>query len=114
MRPATVKAFMAKIASHCLQMVQYHKAAMDTDGSLDHQSMVEAYTDLGEHCIAMCKALEADGLEKRGDELQPTRISAVTPDVPTGVRPVFRIGQREFGDAPLVAQAFERITKIDE
>ena len=112
------KMFLTKVAEHALVIANCHKAAADGE-DFDHKAAMESHANLANECLQMCKALDGDELGKgfasRGSELQPTLVSAIAPDAPpSSLRPVFRVGQRQFGEpTPQIDEQFRKITEVD-
>jgi hypothetical protein len=119
---------MKKVSEHMQELhkveSQYHRAMAKCHGDAMgkavagdpmtnfHKSAIAAHNQAADTHDAMCeecaKAISAAELQK--SELEPTRISAVTPDAPS-VRPVIRTGQREF--AASVSPDFSKIIGVN-
>jgi hypothetical protein len=106
------------IASHHRTMSKCHseamtKEAMSLDDKKFHKAAAAAHDEAAQAHDAMCeecsKASDADDLSKRGDQIVPTRVSAVAPERPR-ITPVLRTGQREiaagFSGEPELSKIF--------
>jgi hypothetical protein len=96
------------------------KAEHDCEGKCFHAKRAAAHSEMGEYHADCLKTL-SDGLGKafasRGSEWQPLPdgLSVIAPDAPpSSLRPVFRVGQRTFGEpTPQVDEQFRKITEVD-
>jgi hypothetical protein len=83
----------------------------------EHQSMAEEHQGMAAACVKLAKtlaatgdwpALKAAGMDN-GDEIMPTEVHAVVPDVPKTARAIPRAGMRALPTAdenPLFAKVF--------
>src|SRR2546430_2447611 len=86
-------------------MTTFLKAEIDR-----HQKAADHHSAAMEECG---KAIAAEDLTKRGDGLEPTRISAIAPER-AEVRMVARVGGPPVPEQPLVAEGFEKLVSIED
>lgn len=122
------KKFLTSQATfHTAAAKAHHTSAADfeKDSSehIHHSAMAAAHTQAGEDCVSCCnECMKSDSFfdlhkaEMDFDALEPTQISAITPDAPArvAVRPVYRTGQTpiptERANTPF---DFSKLTEIE-
>ncbi len=113
------------IAEHARKLMEMHKGKSDMEGLGEilesyietHSAIADEHADYAEHCAECAKSLsngtgarKAAGMEN-GDELMPTDVHAVVPDVPQN-RAIPRFGQREIAQA--VAPEFRKLVQVED
>lgn len=107
---------------HHSEMIAAHKTELgkaSRDRRDFHEAAIAAHLKMQvHHADGMAETQKAmvDALNKTNEVLQ-TRVSAVAPDLPTGLRSVIRPGQPSFGTGmpsmPKVELQFEHLVKVD-
>lgn len=82
------------------------KAELEDEAN-EHDQMAIHHRDMMEKCE---KATDAEDQDL--NKLQPSPISAITPNAPAGIRPVLRVGQPNL-NTPRVEPIFESLVKVE-
>jgi hypothetical protein len=100
-------------AEHHVALGKAHATAAeayedDSAAAIFHKAASAAHADQASTCVEACKVLAASmkSSDDHLDKLIPNAISIVTPDR-TGLRPIYRHGQRENPEQP--AEIFSKI-----
>jgi hypothetical protein len=114
-----LRAFMAKMAAHHLEMAKAHDAMCKSDlenASGDfHSRCRDSHLAMGEAVAECMKTVEAEvskAFAARGSELQPTAVSGINVRPEHVNRAIPRFGQRAI-EAPPVDEAFRKIVEVE-
>lgn len=91
-----------------LAEIHERDAALHAEYASHHERMAQLHKKAAELCA---KAIDVVDLSKRGNELQPSPVSRVTPDIPN-LRAVPRIGAAPI-PKPNVPQEFEKVFSVE-
>jgi hypothetical protein len=113
------KSHLARAAFH-QTLAEAHAAHADGEQREFHKAAAKLHTAAGARAVELAdeaeecmKAADSD-FEKRFDELRPTGVSGITPDVPGRARIVPRFGQQAIADTPPVEKTFEKILAMPD
>ena len=116
----------AAIAEHARKLLSMHKAAKSDMEGLDellesyieqHSAIGDEHAEMAAHCLESAKAVSASrkaaGMGDDLDEIMPSPISRVTPDVPPNLRAIPRFGAPEIRKAD-VPEIFQPLVRVND
>jgi hypothetical protein len=99
------------------EMKETDPATLYANVSGEFHKASQAHTALAESCIEASKALKeshkAAGMDGDLDDLMPSPISRVAPDLPGTLRRVYRPGQQEIHSAD-VSREFKKLVSVED